>query len=84
MRFGIGTILKSLSNNKKGHCAGLNPRQWPFEVLTGRQAGSDTATPMVITMITGTTASENRTRRDEFDGAERWPGKFVVPPSCLE
>jgi len=39
---------------------------------------------MVITMITGTTASENRTRRDEFDGAERWPGKFVVPPSCLE
>jgi hypothetical protein len=39
---------------------------------------------MVMTMITGTTASEDTPRRDEFDGAERWPSKFVVPPFRLE
>jgi hypothetical protein len=39
---------------------------------------------MVMTMITGTTAREGAARRGEFDGAERWPSKFVVPPLCLE
>jgi hypothetical protein len=38
-----------------------------------------------MTMITGTTtASEDTLRRDAIDGAERWPGKFVVPPFRLE
>jgi hypothetical protein len=39
---------------------------------------------MVMTMMTGTTASEDTARRDWFDGVERWPSKFVVPPLRLE
>jgi hypothetical protein len=33
MRFAIGTILEILFNNKNGHCTGVDPRQWPFEIL---------------------------------------------------